>query len=602
MIVPSPAPVLTAVATALVTVMSLSLVGYRMLPRWVRPHRAWLRIPASLSVGATLIAAAVWTIGHVLGTMAAGVAVAALLSVSLTVARTWWRDLGATVRHLWLLVRSAPALAGGVIAIFTLLIVPQLLLPAISSDGLRYHLALPKLYLLEGRVLFYPWDVHAAMPQAAEMLYMLMMPFGGGEAAKILHATFFVGSLAVLALFVHHDRTSRRAAAAAALCLAATPAVLASAGVAFVDLFALFHLGVACLLVRFRCHPLVIGVVLAGALSTKWTAAPAVAALALLAICAHRRRRTVRYALLLATPIVLVVLPLTVRNAIATGDPFYPIGMGLVDRAIPGVSQERFDYVTQVHAEIPGPLGIPWGANVSGVQPDEVVGWHHLLGLIVAPLLIGSRRLRPAGVLIVSYLLIGLHYHPSSRLSMPLIWGLAAYEGVALARLRHWASIVAAVICAPALVVAAGVQLEFGRPLDYLRGRISRADVQRLAVPAADAAFFVNQLPVGGKVMALDFPAPYLFDRPWIAEGTANDPPLQIWLRAGASGDRLRAELRSRHVRYLVVTPGYGGGTAASLLPLAETPDQTAAVLDLRSHLHRMYSKDHVDVLDARDQ
>ena len=602
MTVPSPAPVLSAVATAVVTAAWLSLVGYRMLPQRIRPRRAWLRIPASLSIGATITGVAVWTIGHLVGTMAAEIAAAALLLVSLTVARTWWRDVGCTARHLWLLVRSAPMLAGGAIGIFTLLIVPQLLLPAISSDGLRYHLALPKLYLLEGRVLFYPWDIHAAMPQAAEMLYMLMMPFGGGEAAKVLHATFFVGALAVLALFVHHDRTSRRAAAAAALCLAATPAILAAAGVAFVDMFGLFHLGVACLLLRFRCHPVVVGAALAGALATKWTGAPAVAALALLAIWTFRRRRVVRSTLLLAAPIVLVVLPLTVRNAIATGDPFYPIGMGLVDRAIPGVSQERFDYVTQVHADIPGPLGIPWGSSVGEVQPDEVVGWHHLLGLIVAPLLIGNRRLRPAGVLIVGYLLIGLHYHPSSRLSMPLIWGLAAYEGVALARLRHWAPVVAAVVCAPALVVATGVQLGFGRPIDVLRGRISRAEAQRLAVPAAEAAAFVNQLPAGGKVMALDFPAPYLLDRPWIAEGTANDPPLQIWLREGASGDHLRAELRSRDARYLVVTPGYGGGTAASLLPLATTPGQTAAVLDLRSHLLRMYSKAHVDVFDARDQ
>src|SRR5205085_806861 len=84
-------------------------------------------------------------------------------------------------------------------------------------------------------------------------------------------------------------------------------------------------------------------------------------------------------------------------------------------------------------------------------------------------------------------------------------------------------------------------------------GHLDREHYLAQVVPGYRAAQVVNALPPGGRVMALDFPAPYYFDRPWIVEGVLHEPPLQRWLR---EGDAL-AKLRQYDVRVLVLTPAY---------------------------------------------
>ena len=98
---------------------------------------------------------------------------------------------------------------------------------------------------------------------------------------------------------------------------------------------------------------------------------------------------------------------------------------------------------------------------------------------------------------------------------------------------------------------------------------------------------------------ALDFPAPYYLDRPWICEGFANEPPLRIWLDGGATAGELLAKLRAHRVRYLVVTPRYGGGSAHALLPLAATPPQLAALAQLKAALRPVWSRDGIDVFQV---
>jgi hypothetical protein len=98
--------------------------------------------------------------------------------------------------------------------------------------------------------------------------------------------------------------------------------------------------------------------------------------------------------------------------------------------------------------------------------------------------------------------------------------------------------------------------------------------------------------------MALDFPSPVYFDRPWIVEGILNEPPLRLWLRETPSADRLLARLQALDVRYLVVTPGFGGGTPLSLLRVADSPDKAMPLLELRRRLSVAGSVDGVDVYE----
>ena len=73
-------------------------------------------------------------------------------------------------------------------------------------------------------------------------------------------------------------------------------------------------------------------------------------------------------------------------------------------------------------------------------------------------------------------------------------------------------------------------------------------------------------------------------------------PPLQAWVARARDGDEVLRELERRDARTLVVTPGYGGGTPASLLPLASTRAELQRVLALRAALTRIGTAGGVDV------
>ncbi len=49
----------------------------------------------------------------------------------------------------------------------------SLAIPLVDNDGIRYHVALPKLYLLTGRIFLYEWDVTGAYPALGDALYLV---------------------------------------------------------------------------------------------------------------------------------------------------------------------------------------------------------------------------------------------------------------------------------------------------------------------------------------------------------------------------------------------------------------------------------------------
>ncbi|HEV8267671.1 MAG TPA: hypothetical protein VGR00_05540, partial [Thermoanaerobaculia bacterium] len=584
-----------AVATSLL--LSLSLVGFAAVPNRFRPVSARLSIPLSLSVGALLTGWLVFVAGSLVGTWTALPILGLLVALSLRKAREWLTSLRRVARHLVRLVSASPS-GALLLAVPILLLVPALLLPLVDSDGLRYHVALPKLFLMTGRVFRYPWDVTGNYPQTAEMLYMLGLRLGGGETAKFIHTGFFLSSLAVLALAVHRGRSSRSAALVAPFLFAVTPLAICPAPAAFIDHVALFHVATATLLFARGRRALPVGLAAGAAFATKFTALPGVAALALAVLGRSPvpRRRLAAAAVLL--PALVAFSPFAVRSLAATGDPIYPMGHGLLGIPIPGVSSSSRHFVTNYHAKTPGALGFAWDTAWGDVEPDDVVGWHHLFGFFALALAVRRPEARLFLPVVLPYVAVALFFHPYTRLLMPLFWGLAFFEASAVVLLaRRMAPLAALVLALPALLVSVPRSLFLGKPpLDYLRGRVDREPFLDAWIPGRRAARFVNAQPAGGKVMALDFPAPFAFDRPWVAEGLLDQPPLKLWLDEGADEAHLVSRLRELDIRFVVVTPGYGGGTPASLLPLAESRPQAEALIGLRKRLQLLDSHDGVDV------
>jgi hypothetical protein len=514
-------------------------------------------------------------------------------------------------RELALLSKANPV-ASVLLGVLVLLSTLHLVIPLVDSDGLRYHAALPKLYLLTGQVFLYEWDFTAAYPQLGEMLFMLLMPAGGGEMAKFVHFGFFLASIALLMLLIHEDRRSRAAAMLGALLFAAAPVVIAPAPAAFVDHIVVFHLGVALLLAMRHRGAAATGLALGAAVATKLTAAPVAALLALAvafrrgASASGRPSSPVSARLLqLTLAALLVTAPFLIRNIVETGDPIYPIGYGLAKKVSPSLEipsdlERYFNYTASYNQKIEGVVGIPWWYT-PGVSPaDEVAGIHHLLGLFALTIAIRKRSARMALLLVLPFLAIALFSRPPVRYFLPMLWALAAFEAWALAPLRRWLAVAIALFAAaPALLHSAQFFILAFHPVPYVRGVIDRETYLRGAVLGYPAAEWINRQGRPGRVMALDFPSPYYFDREWVAEGIQNDPPLGAWLRGGMRAEEIMLRLEQMRIAWIVVTPGYGGGRRESLLPLASTEDEAREVVRLRARLRLAWSERGTDIYEV---
>jgi hypothetical protein len=574
----------------------LALVGYGVLDRasW-RPRRADLALPLALSLGALVAGWLSFTVA-LASTWLVGPAWAVLLLASLRARRTMARDAARVLRRLRALAAAAPV-ASVALGLALVALLPPLFLPLWDSDGIRYQVALPRLFLLEGRVVPYPWDVVAALPQLFGGLLLAALPLGGGEAAKLLHAGFFGAALVTLALLLHRGRKSRRAAVYGPLLLAIAPVAAVPATSAFVDHAALFHLVVAALLVS-RARGAASLLPIGASVATKTTAGPGAAALLVLAALSEPRGRRLRLAVLGAAALALSFAPFGLRNLAATGDPVFPVGHVLLGRAVPGTDPQLVRKVLQYRPDATAPLGIGWFPGEPGLAPDDLAGPGLLLGLFALPAVLRGRRGHVLLSLAAAYLLVGAVSRPLPRLLMPLFLALAGAAALGADRwLRRAATPVVVALSAVTFALATGPALGLGPAVDYLAGKLDRDAFLSRAIPGYRAALFVNGQP-GGRVMALDFPGPYYLARPWIAEGVVNEPPLRRWLAAGADGEGLVARCRELGVTHLLVTPGWGGGTPGSLFPLARSRREAEAVVAFRARLRRLATVEGVDVFE----
>ncbi len=241
-----------------------------------------------------------------------------------------------------------------------LLAVPYALTPAVESDELRYHLAAPQAWLESGKIEYLPHQAFSNFPFLVEMLYTVAMALQGTEGAKLIHLSFLESSAILVALLTYlmirltfsnlngtRAEAARSISAFAACAFAAIPCALILGCWAFNDLavvayfLAVFYLGTL-MLVRHHFPPAwLLGMMVAGALGTKYTMSPLmVAMLALLLVLSTLKRKTsapeggnkfrpASFFLRISLIAVAFGSPWFIKNIFWTGNPFYPLGYGV---------------------------------------------------------------------------------------------------------------------------------------------------------------------------------------------------------------------------------------------------------------------------------
>lgn len=203
-------------------------------------------------------------------------------------------------------------------------------------DSLSYHLAVPKIYWLSGRIYYLPFTHHAQFPLTAQMLYLLglgLTNLKGAGIAKLFHWSFFILCQGVLWAWGRvYAKGSQRASPLGPLAFAFMPLAFTEATTAYIDLaLTAFSLLTLYPLVRFAIHPdrrwlVWAGVFSGAAAGTKYTGLVCLVLLFSLGWWALWRQRWPPFRPLTVSLLIGIVIasPWYVKNWLWTGNPVFP--------------------------------------------------------------------------------------------------------------------------------------------------------------------------------------------------------------------------------------------------------------------------------------
>ena len=419
------------------------------------------------------------------------------------VAALGWRHLLRLPRQIWAAVRGARSwrLAAAPLLAFFLASFALTLIGALAPsgdtdyDGLVYHLAVPKIYLQEGRIHPLPWESHSNFPFTLEMLYLLGMLLRGWMKGQIVAKLFHFGCgwLTALAIYAFARRWwGARAGYLGAAAFVAIPLVSWQMMIAYNELaFALYaFLAIYALAAWWDTRQtgsgwLWVAALMCGlAMGTKMLAGAVLifGVLALAWLLLREPGRVRRLALIGVFVLVAAAIasPWYVKSYLWTGNPVYPFYY----------QQFGGSYWTDARAEAytadqkafgmgGGPLkfvALPWNLTMHPQaffdQPKalrfiNVSIWVFApLMLALVPALLLLRHVgRPAAMVLwfaLLYVVLWFGMSQNGRYLIPILPGLCACAGLAAARLlevRRLAS--AAVMVAFLLVCLSGLSAAF---------------------------------------------------------------------------------------------------------------------------------------------
>jgi len=214
--------------------------------------------------------------------------------------------------------------------------------PELGFDALWYHLTLPKIYTIYRRIVFIPGNLlyYSAMPKLAEMFYLPAVFLNKEIIAKLTHYLF--GLFSALALYRLSSRYLKRPRALLAVLVYYSSLVVGWQSItAYVDLFrAFFEILALDLFLKWlekeKTVDLIESAVLLGlAVTTKLLATGSlVIFLAMIAWkLRHDPKKIISFSFIFAFFTFIIPLPWFIFSFVHTGNPFYPVFSGLLDKS-----------------------------------------------------------------------------------------------------------------------------------------------------------------------------------------------------------------------------------------------------------------------------
>ena len=521
----------------LVSAMIISLgggIGARIFPREKGlSSLALLIIQSALGLG--VLSLFILLMGYTIGFSTLYFAIL-LLILGIFFRRYIWRwwQLWAALGDIWGESKKFDKVLAVGIGFILATMLAKSLAPPLKFDALVYHLSLPKIYLLEGRINYVPELMFWGMPQLAEILYTFAMALAGVESAVVLGWAF--GALTLTGLLGYlAERFSPRAAWVALASLLAGGTLSASLSWAYIGWASMFY-GISFFILldlwilrREKKYLWLAAILLGFAVGTKYTAA-ILAGAALPVIFLANRGRGVKFALrdvlTLAGIALLVFSPWLIKNFLATGNPIYPMlfPSGAMDAYRLHLYQGDAAWGSWIDFVL-----LPWQATIWGVEGK--VGYSAEIGSLLLALSAFSwlgwkkrsdaqkESLRTIFLMVVTGFLIWAFAGRTSRLlvqsrlyfSLFPLWailagvGFESFSKIRVAGVRFGRIASALVLLAFGFnIFVTGVNFIRLRVTETLIGAQTRADYSERVLGAYETAMSaLEELPADSQIIML---------------------------------------------------------------------------------------------------
>lgn len=243
-------------------------------------------------------------------------------------------------------------------AIFSLLVAVIILsmLPPIATDALIHHLAIPKLWLLNGGLYEIKWSVFSYYPMNVDLLYLIPLYFHNDIIPNFIHMSFGIGTSWLIFRYLS-NRFNRVAGLLGILVFFSTPIVLRMSTVAYVDLGLVFFTTASILAyLHWRNDGykenkwlLLSAIAMGLALGTKYNALIAWFFLSSAIIFFYSRDTekqwpAIKYGAIFFLTSLLIFSPWLIKNLILTGNPLFPLFKGFLKTSAGSIANEANTY------------------------------------------------------------------------------------------------------------------------------------------------------------------------------------------------------------------------------------------------------------------
>lgn len=554
--------------------------------RWTAEFDPALRIGLAGLVGLGAYGLLLLPVGLVSTSYAAIVGLACLLAL----AGIWqWRHALQTARFR-LPRQGLPFMAVVIAAIlcFGTFIVALGPSDAMDWDSLAYHLAVPKIWILEGKISYIGFIHHSNFPFVVDNLYLFGLHAGGEAGAKAFTVAYFVFGIIAVFGFVR-SRFGVNAGWWSVLVLIGVPTILWETGTAYIDAAHGMLAGLGILLVAQWLEkledtkPLFAGAIMLGlGAASKYTGLQIICGVGLvIAACLLMRRAgsSWRPALLAGLAAIAIPAPWLIKNAIWTGNPVFPFfyerfGGRNWDRFAAEIYRdEQQTFGVGRTATGRDPLQI--GAAVLGlayqpgryVNPSQGAGGGFPIGALgvvvvaagLALPLSGKARGLIGSVLAVTFLCLAMWFFLSqqSRYLTSLALPLCALAGASVSLIRAGPLMVVLILAQVGYSSWLVYRLSFESKYFFLRSKMQKTEYYGLAGPAiGEVAHEIDALAGDGKIALYDEVFGFFFNKPYIWANPGHSTIIDY--DACLSGADLAGQLRQAGVSVVVLNLAVG--------------------------------------------